>query len=116
MWILPLFILVNSEEKALHTYSAGPHVDSVGHRLHFINPVRVVQAASVPLCLAVFVGETLYRLYVGESLCGHLVGFSKWVLESSRNTLKHRADSKMTDSVNTVVDAQEARKTSAFNI
>lgn len=73
-------ILVNSGEKALHTYSAGPHVDSVGHRLQFVDPVGVIQAASVPLRLAVFVGETLHRLDVGESLCGHLVGLSKRVL------------------------------------
>lgn len=79
------------------THGAGPHAECVGPRLHFVEPVDVIQAASVLLCLAIFVGETLHRLDVGESLCGHLVGFTECTVEFYRNALKHRMDIEISD-------------------
>lgn len=61
---------------ALRTHSASPHVDSVRQRLDLINPEGLIQPDSVLLRLAVFVGEALHRLDVGERLRGNLVGFS----------------------------------------
>lgn len=70
------------------THIVEKHRACIGHCFLLVKGISIVQSLSVLLRFTVLIRKTLHCLYVGEGLCGHLVGLRQWILNLTPDSLK----------------------------